>query len=184
MQWRADGRTRKQTLGRSDAIPLPRARELARPLLDGLTKRAAPDAAPTVAAFSRRYLKDLAPSWKPATQRAHSHDVEHLIMPYLGSKRLNQVTRADLVSWKDGLPGSAASGNRALAVLSGMMRHAELLGLQQPGSNPCKGLRRNGPGWELPCGGWRKRTRVRRAAFAFSPSPAAAKGKRLRCGGT
>ena len=142
VQWRADGRTRKQTLGRADAIPLPQARELARTLLDGVTAGAAPDAAPTVAAFSRRYLKDLAPSWKPATHRAHSHDVEHLIIPYLGSKRLNQVTRADLVSWKDGLPGSAASGNRALAVLSGMMRHAELLGLQPPGSNPCKGLRR------------------------------------------
>ena len=142
VQWRADGRTRKQTLGRSDAIPLPQARELARTLLNGVSKGAAPDTAPTVAAFSRRYLMDLAPSWKPATQRAHSHDVEHLIIPYLGSKRLNQVTRADLVSWKDGLPGSAASGNRALAVLSGMMRHAELLGLQQPGSNPCKGLRR------------------------------------------
>ncbi|MBY6059515.1 site-specific integrase [Leisingera daeponensis] len=142
VQWRADGRTRKQTLGRSDAIPLPQARELARTLLDGVAKGAAPDAAPTVAAFSRRYLKDLAPSWKPATHRAHAHDVEHLIIPYLGSKRLNQVTRADLVSWKDGLPGSAASGNRALAVFSGMMRHAELLGLQPPGSNPCKGLRR------------------------------------------
>lgn len=141
VQWRADGRTRKQTLGRFDAIPLPQARELARALLDGVEAKAAPDAAPTVAAFSRRYLKDLAPSWKPATHRAHAHDVEHLILPYLGSKRLNQVTRADLVSWKDGLPGSAASGNRALAVLSGMMRHAELLGLQPPGSNPCKGLR-------------------------------------------
>jgi len=44
--------------------------------------------------------------------------------------RLGQVTQADLISWKDGLPGSATSGNRALAVLSGMMRHAELLGLQ------------------------------------------------------
>lgn len=142
VQWRADGRTRKRTLGRADAIPLPQARELARTLLDGVTKRAAPDAAPTVAAFSRRYLKDLAPSWKPATQRAHAHDVENLIIPYLGSKRLNQLTRADLVSWKGGLPSSAASGNRALAVLSGMMRHAELLGLQPPGSNPCKGLRR------------------------------------------
>nr|WP_263615894.1 integrase arm-type DNA-binding domain-containing protein [Phaeobacter italicus] len=142
VQWRADGRTRKQTLGRADAIPLSQARELARALLDGVTAGAAPYAAPTVAAFSRRYLKDLAPSWKPATHRANSHDVEHLIIPCLGSKRLNQVTRADLVSWKDGLPGSAASGNRALAVLSGMMRHAELLGLQPPGSNPCKGLRR------------------------------------------
>ena len=142
VQWRAEGRTRKQTLGRADAIPLPQARELARALLDGAETGSAKDTSPTVAAFSCRYLKDLAPNWKPATHRAHAHDVKHLILPYLGSKRLNQVTRADLVSWKDGLPGSAASGNRALAVLSGMMRHAELLGLQLPGSNPCKGLRR------------------------------------------
>lgn len=142
MQWRADGRIRKQTLGRADTISLPQARDLARALLDGAETGSVLDTSPTVAVFSRRYLKDLAPSWKSATHRAHAHDVEHLIIPYLGSKRLNQVTRADLVSWKDGLPGSAANGNRALAVLSGTMRHAELLGLQSPGSNPCKGLRR------------------------------------------
>ena len=142
VQWRSDGRTRKQTLGRADAIPLPQARELARALLDGVEAGAAPDNSPTVAAFSRRYLKDLAPGWKPATLRGHTHNVEHLIIPFLGNKQLGQVTRADLISWKDSLPGSAASGNRALAVLSGMMRHAELLGLQPPGSNPCKGLRR------------------------------------------
>ena len=33
VQWRTEGRTRKQTLGPADAIPLPQARELARALL-------------------------------------------------------------------------------------------------------------------------------------------------------
>ncbi|AHD03684.1 hypothetical protein METH_22910 (plasmid) [Leisingera methylohalidivorans DSM 14336] len=75
---------------------------------------------------------------KRTTQRGRTHDVDHLIIPYLGSKRLNQVTQADLVSWKDGLPGSASSGNRALAVLPGMTRHAELLSLQPPGRKPSK----------------------------------------------
>jgi len=37
---------------------------------------------------------------------------------------------------------AAASRNRALAVLSGMFRHAEVLGLCPSGSNPCKGLRK------------------------------------------
>lgn len=142
VQWRSDGRTRKQTLGKADAIPLPQARELARALLDSLEAGTVQNAPPTVAAFSQRYLKDLAPSWKPATQRANRHDVDCLIVPHLGSKRLNQLTQAGLIFWKESLPGSVASGNRALAVLSGMMRHAELLGLQPPGSNPCKGLRR------------------------------------------
>lgn len=40
------------------------------------------------------------------------------------------------------LPYSPASRNHALAVLSEMMRNAQLLGLRPPGSNPCKGLRR------------------------------------------
>lgn len=30
-----------------------------------------------------------------------------------------------------------------MAVPSGMMRHAEVLGVRQPGNNPCKGLRRH-----------------------------------------
>ena len=35
----------------------------------------------------------------------------------------------------------AGRANRSLVVLSSMMKHAEVLGLQREGSNPCKGLR-------------------------------------------
>lgn len=104
VQWRADGRSRKQSLGRADAIPLPQARELARALLNGLEVGAVQNASLTVTACCRRYLKDLAPSWKPATRRANRHDADGLIVPHLGSKRLTQPNRP----WA----GSHAWGNR------------------------------------------------------------------------
>ncbi len=72
VRWRVDGRTRKQTLGRADTISLPQARDLARALLDGVTAGAASDSSPTVATFSRRYLKEFTPSWKPTRHRAHT----------------------------------------------------------------------------------------------------------------
>ncbi len=62
---------------------------MAHALLDGLEARTVQNVPPTVDAFCQRYLKDLAPSWKPATQRANRHDVDCLIVPHLGSKRLN-----------------------------------------------------------------------------------------------
>ena len=52
----------------------------------------------------------------------------------------------DVRGWFDELSVSrAAMANRALAVLSPRMKHAEDLGLRPEGSNPCRG-RANGSG--------------------------------------
>ena len=142
VQWRAKGRARKQTLGRADDVPLIEARTLARALLAGVETGQVPERSPTVAAFGARYLADMAQSWKPATQRSSAFDLHKVIAPYLGQTPLDQLTPEDVKAWMKDVPRSPASVNRALAVLSGMMRHAELLGLQLPDSNPCKGLRR------------------------------------------
>ncbi|MCR9086366.1 MAG: site-specific integrase [Rhodobacteraceae bacterium] len=147
VQWRQDTRSRKRTLGPSDKIGRDAARCLARDLLAHAADADLATSTDTVAAFSARYLADRADSWKPATLRAHTFDVERLILPHLGSIKLQTLSRDDVVSWRSSLPCSPASGNRALAVLSGMIRHAELLGLRPPGRNPCKGLRRRRSGF-------------------------------------
>jgi integrase len=43
---------------------------------------------------------------------------------------------------------AAGTKNRTLAVLLGMVRHAELKGLRAPESNPCQNLRRHKPSFE------------------------------------
>ncbi|MEM9761695.1 MAG: integrase, partial [Pseudomonadota bacterium] len=104
----------------------------------------APTEAPTLATFAERFLTDCARRWKANTAARHRRDVEDRIVPGLGRLRIDRITRDDVMAWRDGLAGapSGATQDRALAVLSGMMRHAEALGLRRTGTNPCRSLRR------------------------------------------
>lgn len=142
VQWRSEGRSRKKTLGRLEEITRDTARALARSILDNTATGTASNPSPRVSDFAARYLADMRESWKPTTRKSSAHAVNKLITPHLGSIRLDRLTRADVIAWMTALPHSPGTVNRALAVLSGMMRHAEVLGIQSPDSNPCKGLRR------------------------------------------
>ena len=71
------------------------------------------------------------------------------ILPAFGNRRVDAVTAKDVRNWFDDLSVTrAGSANRALAVLSSLMKHAEALGLRHEDSNPCKGLRRRKSGFE------------------------------------
>ncbi|MEM9148539.1 MAG: integrase arm-type DNA-binding domain-containing protein [Pseudomonadota bacterium] len=143
-QRRVDGRLKKVTLGRASDIDPALARELARETMALAPANATPAEAPRLGAFAERFLTDCANRWKANTAVRHQRDVEDRIVPGLGRLRIDRITREDVMAWRDGLAGapSGATQNRALAVLSGMMRHAEALGLRRTGTNPCRGLRR------------------------------------------
>ncbi|WP_223274950.1 N-terminal phage integrase SAM-like domain-containing protein [Tateyamaria sp. syn59] len=177
-------------------MSLSHARVVARDLLGLEDVSASADISPTVAEFSQRYLADCAQNWKPATRRAHALDVRNRILPSLGDKRLDQLSRSDLENWKERLTCSAASGNRALAVLSGMMRYAELLGVQprtairarvcigaNPSSRPPICLTRNGSDWDKPCPALKRRTQEKWACCGFWPTPDAGRARLCLCSG-
>jgi len=96
----------------------------------------------TVAEFAARFLDHGTPSWKPATLKAHRSLLACSILPQFGFRDIASITAQEVASWFARAQGSQGTRNRALAVLSGIMRHAEILGLRPPGSNPCQGLRR------------------------------------------
>ena len=140
-----DGRRSKTTLGDCTAIPLVRARELARDFIDagaGETSVPALPACTLVAAFAERFLADCAGRWKASTLRTNRDCVERHVLPAFGTRRVAEVERADVLTWLHDAAAPSGARARALPVLSGLMQHAELLGLRPPGSNPCKGLRR------------------------------------------
>ena len=71
------------------------------------------------------------------------------ILPAFGDQRVDAVSAKDVRNWFDYLSVTrAGSANRALAVLSSLMKHAETLGLRPEDSNPCRGLRRRKTGFE------------------------------------
>lgn len=149
LQTRIRGRSVKRVIG-PGAMARPEARATARALIDDLkvTLEAEPDRLVTVAAFSKRYIADKSPTWAQATIDKHRDDLETKIIPHLGKKRICDLTRADVLNWRDALHGAPASKNRYAAVLSGLLRHAELFDIRPPGSNPCKGLRRRNSGFK------------------------------------
>ena len=160
VQTRVGGKTKRKTLGVCDDIKVAVARLLAQTNLDELTKpdsEASDDT--TLADFAARFLQDCRGQWKPATLRGHSHNLSGQILPFFGKSSLAGIGRGDVLDWQRGLAVSAGTRNRALAVLSSLMRHAELTGLRSPGSNPCAGLRRHKSGFKaeyLNASGYRK----------------------------
>ena len=143
MQTRVHGRTVKRVIGGRE-LSRPEARGKAKGVLADLkvTVEASPQALITVSEFGNRFHADKSPGWAEATRKLHMRDLKTNIGPWLGDKCIGDVTRVDVISWLDDLTIAPGSKNRAMAVLSGMMRHAEMLDLRPPGSNPCKGLRR------------------------------------------
>ena len=138
----------KRTLGALDALRVEDARRAALALIAGAgTNR--DGQAPSMHTFGPAFLADCGERWKPTTRTSHANNLYGLILPAFGTHRVDEITARDVRSWFDELAARRpASANRALAVLSSLMKHAEALGLRPEGSNPCQGLRRRKSSFE------------------------------------
>ena len=145
---RSSGSVLRRSLGSPEAVTAGDARGMARALITDAPGAAA-TTAPMLRVFGRAFLADCAHRWKPATRRSHAHNLQNLILPVFGSRRVDAITARDVRSWFADLAVTRpASANRALAVLSSLMKHAETLGLRPENSNPCRGLRRYKSGFK------------------------------------
>ena len=146
---RCSGSVIRRTLGTLDALTVEDARHAARVLIADADAGSTPATVPTMRTFGPAFLADCAERWKPATRRAHADGMSRYILPAFGDRRVDAVSAKDVRYWFDDLSVTrAGSANRALAVLSSMMKHAEALGLRREDSNPCRGLRRRKTGFE------------------------------------
>ena len=146
---RCDGSVVRRTLGPFHALTVEDARPAARAIIADAEAGGAAAAIPTVRTFAPAFLADCAERWKPGTRRAHADGMSHFILPGFGDRRVDALTAKDVRNWFDDLSVTrAGSANRALAVLSSMMKHAEALGMRREDSNPCRGLRRRKTGFE------------------------------------
>ena len=146
---RYDGSVVRRTLGPFHALTVEDARHAARAIIADAEAGGAAAAIPTVRTFAPAFLADCAERWKPAMRRAHADGMSHFILPAFGDRPVDALTAKDVRNWFDDLSVTrAGSANRALAVLSSMMKHAEALGMRREDSNPCRGLRRRKTGFE------------------------------------
>ena len=150
VQFRADGRVRRMTLGRHGAVPTETARRRAMVAIveakGGLDPAAARDTgrkAITMKQLGKRFLEDYVPDHcKPSTAYEYGRSVNFFINPRIGLRKVKDIQRSDIAELHHALRETPYQANRTLGVLSKLFNLAELWGLRPDGSNPCLHVKR------------------------------------------
>lgn len=144
VQWRDRGQSHRRSLGTVHQLSRHDARALALELMGHKVPSGSPQA-PLIEEFVPRFLADCAGRWRPSTRVSIERLCRRKLLPELGGRRVDEITRADVLMWFDAL---GKCQNWALSVLSSLMIHAEALGHREPNTNPCTGLRRKKTGFK------------------------------------
>ena len=143
----ARGRRRFATLGDADAMTIPEARREARRLIAAFTETVRNDGGPRTPgqpmdAFAAEFLDRQAHRWKPATRETNAYIVRNHILPAFGALTVDAIAAEQVRDWFAAMSDRPGIANRAMPVLSMMMRMAELWGYRTHNSNPCRNTRR------------------------------------------
>ncbi|HYG91827.1 MAG TPA: site-specific integrase [Azospirillum sp.] len=148
----AGGRTAQQrwlTLGTHGAITADQARALATQALAAVARGEDPQAgkftartAPTIADLWARYETDHLPRKKPLSQRDDRQKWRDIIGPRLARRKVDDITRDDIVRLHHHLAETPYQANRALALLSKLLNLAELWGMRPDNTNPCRHVKK------------------------------------------
>ena len=145
-RFRRDGKARRVTLGKPDAVKADQARAAALAFLarekGGGSPVPLPASGPTLKAFAVEYVERRSPSWKPSTVAATMSYLDSAILPAIGHLRVGSVVRADIArffhEYGRRKPGGA---NRSHEILRNMFDCAIAWGHRpEAAGNPCKGI--------------------------------------------
>jgi integrase len=148
----ARGRRHFVTIGEcgTGGLTVTRAREAAKKAVvairDGLSpadRRARERAMPTVGEFAQQWLElHVDAKLKESTARLYRSTLRSTILPALTHVRVDQLTDDQVARMHHAARAAPYAANRALAIVSKLMNHAERKGLRPRNSNPVKGLER------------------------------------------
>ncbi len=141
------GRRRYATVGNAETMTIPEARAEARRLIAAFTETVKNDGGPRTPghpmdAFAEEFLDRQARHWKPRTLETNAYMVRKDILPAFGHLTVDAITAEHVKDWFASLAERPGVANRAMPVLSMMMRMAELWGYRRHNSNPCKNAKR------------------------------------------
>lgn len=148
-QFRAGVRLRRVNIGLHGAVTPDLARTEAMKDLsevrlggDPAGERDHQKASPTVKEFGKRFLEEhVEVHCKPSTQSEYRRSVEMFINPKIGSHRIIDITRADVVSLHQSMKAIPYQANRTLGVLSVMFTVAHTWDVRTD-TNPCWKVKR------------------------------------------
>lgn len=149
-QFRVSRRLRRVNIGLHGAVTPEIARTDAMKHLSQARLSAAPagerdrrKASPTLKEFGRRFLDEhVASHCKPSTHAEYKRSVEIFINPKMGSHRVIDITRADIVELHHSMKATPYQANRTLGVLSVMFTVAHTRDVRADCVNPCWKIKR------------------------------------------
>ena len=141
------GRRRYATIGSAEAMTIPEARREARRLIASYIEPARKDNGPRTPGhpmtdFADEFLDRQARHWKPKTRETNARVVQKDILPAFGHLTVDAIAVEHVKDWFASMAERPGIANRAMPVLSMMMRMAELWGYRRHNSNPCRNTRR------------------------------------------
>jgi len=151
LQYRTNaGARRKPAIGLFGELTVEQARALAQDWLaevrrggDPSLRKSEARKAPTVKELCARFMQDYSRLHnKPRTQDTYQGQINRHIIPLLGSKKVHEVVRSDMVELMKRLEKRPVGANRVLACASKMFNLAELWGYRPDGSNPCRHIKK------------------------------------------
>jgi len=149
LQYRRQGRVRRYTIGPHGQWTPDTARKQAAILLGQIAKGTDPveekgkHKGITFTQFSERYLDEYARlRKKPRSIKEDERNLRRLVLPALGTKRLDAITRQDLARLHHDLRDTPTAANRVRSLLHTMFTLAERWGLHPDGSNPCRHIQK------------------------------------------
>jgi integrase len=149
LNYRANGRERRITIGSFPDWGVTAAREHARSLKrridvgeDPMGDRHAEREAPTMKVLADRYEKEHATRKAERSAKEDASLLQQLIRPKLGNLRVAAVRRSDVEDFHRAVSNvTPIRANRALSLLTKMFNLA--IGWEMRPDNPCKGIERN-----------------------------------------
>lgn len=139
---------RRVTLGRYGTLTVEEARQLARQTLADVAKgfdpaagRAESKVAPTVAMLGDEFLLDAEARLKPGTLLEYRRVWKAHVLPALSSKRVADVSVADVSRIHRGLRDTPYGANRVLALMGSFFSYAERQALRPKHSNPARDVK-------------------------------------------
>ena len=141
------GRRRYATLGDANTLTVPEARCEARQLIASFFEPVTANSGPRtpghpMTAFAEEFLERHSRHWKPATRETNAGMVRNAILPAFGHMTVDAITAEQVKDWFASLRDRPGIANRAMPVLSVMMRMAELWGYRRHNTNPCRKTKR------------------------------------------
>jgi len=153
LQYRMGGRgspSRRYTIGKHGAWTPDSARKESTRLLGLIASGTDPAEAKrkdktglTLTAFAEHYLTQYAePHKKPRSVVEDRRNLYKLVLPTLGVRRVDKITRAHIAKLHHDLRETPVAANRVLAVLTTLFNLAERWGHRPEGSNPCRHIQK------------------------------------------